>query len=362
MGTQEPVGGARARVELTDVVLGWGRSSTVRLGRYFSSDSRSEDADDPAASSGRLCAVKLLHPSWCYEHKDRVVREIEHLCELSVWGHPFIVRMLDVELLPGGLALIMEYQEGVQTLDKLQETHGGRLPQSVARELFQQLMIAMEFCHRIGLSNRDCKITDLLVRVCPSSGDVRLQLADFSFAKDADKDEDSNPMAQHGSALFAAPEVITASHAARYAGAKADIWSCGVVLCTLLFGCHPHLAAADLDAAPGDQILLILQNAVAGRIMVPREEAAAQPEAYALMAAMLTVNPAARPDATAVLGHPWMRAGLGSGAAPELAELNSGLLADGRLRAEAAARGAEVRGRVAGLLDSLLGVAAARRR
>ncbi|PNW80256.1 hypothetical protein CHLRE_08g384250v5 [Chlamydomonas reinhardtii] len=264
--------------------------------------------------------------------------------------------MLDVDLLPGGLALIMEYQEGVQTLDKLQETHGGRLPQSVARELFLQLMIAIEFCHRIGLSNRDCKITDLLVRVCPASGDVRLQLADFSFAKDADKDEDSNPMAQHGSALFAAPEVITASHAARYSGPKADIWSCGVVLCTLLFGCHPHLAAADLDAAPGDQILLILQNAVAGRIMVPREEAAAQPEAAALMSAMLTVDPAARPDATAVLSHPWLRAGLGgSGSSPELAELNSGLLGDGRLRAEAAARGAEVRARVAGLLDSLLG-------
>ena len=90
--------------------------------------------------------------------------------------------------------------------------------------------------------------------------------------------------------------------------------------------------------------------------MVPREEAAAQPEAAALMSAMLTVDPAARPDATAVLSHPWLRAGLGgSGSSPELAELNSGLLGDGRLRAEAAARGAEVRARVAGLLDSLLG-------
>ncbi|KAG2489142.1 hypothetical protein HYH03_012368 [Edaphochlamys debaryana] len=271
--------------------------------------------------------------------------------DLSTFCHPYIVSTLGVELMPGGLSMVMEFKEGVQTLDRLQESHGGRLPQSVARTLFQQLMLALEFCHLRGLSNRDCKITDLLVHVDPGSGDATLQLTDFSFAKDSDKDADSNPMAQHGSVLFAAPEVITASSAARYSGCSADVWSAGVVLCTLLFGCHPHLGQEDLDQAPGDQILVIMTNAARGAIMVPPEEAAAQPEAFALMVSMLQVDPSRRPTASQVLSHPWMRAGL----AGELGQLNAALLADTRLAAESEARGRAVRERVTALLDSLLG-------
>ncbi|PNH11661.1 Serine/threonine-protein kinase SAPK10 [Tetrabaena socialis] len=276
---------------MEDEVLGAGRSSTVFLGHWYTDEPATPGAADEGDAPWIPVACKVLHKDWC------------------------------------------------------------QLPHSLARPLFQQFLLALHFCHKLGLSNRDCKITDLLVRVSPDNGAARLQLTDFSFAKDSERDADSNPMAQHGSMLFAAPEVIVAPPLERYCGQKADVWSAGVVLCTLLFGCHPHLPAADLDRPQCAQLLAIIDNGAQGRIMVPPQEAAAQPDAFSLMALMLTPDPAARPDAAAVLLHPWLRSGLAS----DLADLNERLLADTNLRAEAAAKGEAMRARVAGMLERLLG-------
>lgn len=90
-----------------------------------------------------------------------------------------------------------------------------------------------------------------------------------------------------------------------------------------------------------------------GAIQVPAAEAAAQQEVFQLMAAMLAVNPQARPDTPAVLAHPWVRAVLSS--KPYLAVLNDGLLGDIRLREESIAVREATRERTAMLLNHLLG-------
>lgn len=40
---------------------------------------------------------------------------------------------------------------------------GGPLPEERARRLFQQLIVAIDFCHRLGIANRDIKV---LHRLC----------------------------------------------------------------------------------------------------------------------------------------------------------------------------------------------------
>jgi serine/threonine protein kinase len=35
---------------------------------------------------------------------------------------------------------------------------GGPLPEERARRLFHQLIVAIDFCHRLGIANRDIKV------------------------------------------------------------------------------------------------------------------------------------------------------------------------------------------------------------
>ena len=42
-----------------------------------------------------------------------------------------------------------------QVVDNLQHK---RLPEVVVRRLFQQLVVAIDYCHRLGIANRDIKV------------------------------------------------------------------------------------------------------------------------------------------------------------------------------------------------------------
>lgn len=45
------------------------------------------------------------------------------------------------------------------------------LPEPQARRLFQQLMVAVDFLHHLGIANRDIKVLTLLKSICqPFSG------------------------------------------------------------------------------------------------------------------------------------------------------------------------------------------------
>lgn len=46
---------------------------------------------------------------------------------------------------------------------------GQALPEPAARALFQQLMVAVDYCHRLGIANRDIKVhkhAEVRVRMC----------------------------------------------------------------------------------------------------------------------------------------------------------------------------------------------------
>ena len=42
-----------------------------------------------------------------------------------------------------------------QVVDNLQQK---RLPEAVVRRLFQQLVVAIDYCHCLGIANRDIKV------------------------------------------------------------------------------------------------------------------------------------------------------------------------------------------------------------
>ena len=91
------------------------------------------------------------------------MREATNHQELSRFRHPHIVEFYEVFLTPKDLGVVMEYVDGVD-LHEYMTVMGGVLSEDFARFIFQQLILALDFCHRKGLGHRDIK----LANVCAS--------------------------------------------------------------------------------------------------------------------------------------------------------------------------------------------------
>ncbi|XP_010533334.1 PREDICTED: CBL-interacting serine/threonine-protein kinase 7-like, partial [Tarenaya hassleriana] len=100
------------------------------------------------------------------------------------------------------------------------------------RRYFQKLASALRFCHQNGVAHRDVKPQNLLL-----DREGNLKVSDFGLS--ALPEHLKNDGLLHtacGTPAYTAPEVVTRRG---YDGAKADAWSCGVILFVLLAGYVP---------------------------------------------------------------------------------------------------------------------------
>src|SRR5271155_3352469 len=105
----------------------------------------------------------------------------------------------------------------------------GRLGESRSRKLFQQIICAVEYCHRHKIVHRDLKPENLLL-----DQNMNVKIADFGLSNIM---TDGNFLKTScGSPNYAAPEVISGK---LYAGPEVDVWSCGVILYVFLAGRLP---------------------------------------------------------------------------------------------------------------------------
>ena len=97
-------------------------------------------------------------------------------------AHPHIVRFQEALLTPRHLAIVMEYAPGGDMFEFVlahRERGGGGgssagaprgLPEPVARAFFQQLVVALQFAHELGVANRDIKLENMLLGAAPAGG------------------------------------------------------------------------------------------------------------------------------------------------------------------------------------------------
>ena len=209
------------------------------------------------------------------EESERILHGIEReIVIMKLIDHPHIMRLYDVWETSTELYLILEYVEGGELFDHL--CAKGRLPTQEALGYFQQIITAIDYCHRFHIAHRDLKPENLLL-----DRDHNIKVADFGMAVW----QGANDMLQTacGSPHYAAPEVIAGR---AYDGTASDIWSCGVILFALLAGRLPFddedlpvllervkigrfMMPTDIDLRAQDLIRRMLQKDVKKRITIP---------------------------------------------------------------------------------------------
>ena len=126
----------------------------------------------------------------------------------------------------------MEYFKGTELFSNLHQTltfNGCPLSENVARKIFVQLISELEYCQCNYITNRDIKLENILIY-----DQKNIKLIDFGFSDENEHDKLRETYC--GTPLYAAPEILTAS---KYNPFKADIWSIGVVLYTIVCGIYP---------------------------------------------------------------------------------------------------------------------------
>ncbi|XP_068653595.1 CBL-interacting serine/threonine-protein kinase 6-like [Aristolochia californica] len=216
---------------------------------------------------------------------DQVKREIS---VMKMVMHQNIVELHEVMASKSKIYFVMEFVRGGELFSKVAK---GRLREDVARCYFQQLISAVDFCHSRGVYHRDLKPENLLL-----DEEGNLKVTDFGLS--ALSEHLRNDGLLHttcGTPAYVAPEVIGKKG---YDGAKADLWSCGVILFVLLAGFLPF---------QDDNIVAMYKKIYRGDFKCPPW---LSPESRRLITKLLDPNPNTRITISKLMETPWFKKSL----------------------------------------------------
>lgn len=164
----------------------------------------------------------------------------------------------------------------------------GKMQEDKARTFFQQIVCAVEYCHRHKIVHRDLKPENLLL-----DEQLHVKIADFGLSNIM---TDGNFLKTScGSPNYAAPEVISGK---LYAGPEVDVWSCGVILYVLLAGRLPF---------DDEYIPALFKKIAQGSYHMPSH---ISPGAARLIKRMLQVSPMQRTTIQEIRQDAWFNVNL----------------------------------------------------
>jgi len=236
--------------------------------------------------TGESVAIKVMDKEKIL--KVGMIEQIKR--EISVMRlvrHPNIVRLYEVMASKSKIYFVMEYVKGGELFNKVAK---GRLKEEEARKYFQQLISAVDFCHSRGVYHRDLKPENLLL---DENGDMKV--SDFGLSALPEQfRQDGLLHTACGTPAYVSPEVITKKG---YDGAKADIWSCGVILFVLMAGYLPFLDA---------NLMVMYKKIYKGDFKCPPWFSS---EVRRLVVRLLDPNPRTRITVPQLMEVPWFRRG-----------------------------------------------------
>jgi len=196
----------------------------------------------------RAVAVKLIRDGSGDHARARFLREAKAAAALN---HPNVATVYDAGSENGLDFIAMELVEGGSLLDEI-----GRAPVAITRavEILRQIALGLRAAHQAGVIHRDLKPANVLLT---AAGEVKI--VDFGLARiEAPVSDDTVSLSlTHAGRAIGTPAYMAPEQAAGdRAGARADIFSFGVVAYELLTG---------VRAFPGNSSLTVIQKVLTGK-------------------------------------------------------------------------------------------------
>ena len=143
--------------------------------------------------------------------------------------HPNIIKLYEIYETEDYFYLVMELCSGGELFDRILSNieSGKPFTEEKAAIIFQQMMSAINYCHKNNIVHRDLKPENLLL--LNESPDSPIKVIDFGMSKVIDPNDIM--FERVGTAYYIAPEVLEGMY-----DEKCDIWSAGVILYILLCG------------------------------------------------------------------------------------------------------------------------------
>lgn len=235
-------------------------------------------------TTGRKVALKIINKKVLAKSdmQGRIEREISYLRLLR---HPHIIKLYDVIKSKDEIIMVIEYA-GNELFDYIVQRD--KMSEKEARRFFQQIISAVEYCHRHKIVHRDLKPENLLL-----DEHLNVKIADFGLSNIM---TDGNFLKTScGSPNYAAPEVISGK---LYAGPEVDVWSSGVILYVMLCRRLPF----DDESIP-----VLFKNISNGVYTLPKFLSSG---AANLIKKMLIVNPLNRISIHGIMEDEWFKVDL----------------------------------------------------
>ena len=216
---------------------------------------------------------------------NKVENEIKILTKLD---HPFILKIIEFNYTKDEYHIITDYCPLGDL--HLEINNRPRFSEREASFIIYQILLAINYCHNMGIVHRDIKPENIMIERKEASGLLRVKLIDFGVAKIFSRSASNRTFA--GTSIYMAPEIFKEKY-----DEKCDLWSIGVILYILLIGAPPFNGSDETD---------ISRSIIKGKYdtLNPAYKSLSE-NAKDLISKLLRINPKERINAKEALKHPW---------------------------------------------------------
>ena len=162
------------------------------------------------------------------------------VCFILGLDHPCIIKIKEVIEDSRFVVFVLEYAKGGELFDFVLQEYKSELPfnENLAKFQFYQLLSAMEYLHKKKICHRDVKLENILFATKGQTS--LLKISDFGLSKESSRNSRPRMNSLVGTKIYMAPEVRLLAYGSNlqrlHYTEKADMWSLGCVLYSLLCG------------------------------------------------------------------------------------------------------------------------------